>query len=187
MAVHSLYAILTRINGTYRVGLIQSHEGYGGTQEQSGQEVYRFDPETGDIRVVIRGMVCPNGLAFPDESVLYVGDTAGTHPTETYWPERHHHILAHDLVDGQATNARLFVEVSPGFPDGFRVAVHGDVWTSSGSGVQVFAPDGTCLGEINVPEAIGNLTFGGQDGSTLFTAASTSLYRIELNVRGATA
>ncbi|WP_428194556.1 SMP-30/gluconolactonase/LRE family protein [Deinococcus saxicola] len=169
-------------------GLIQPHEGYGGTQEQPGQEVYRFDPETGNMRVVVRGMVCPNGLAFsPDESVLYVGDTAGTHPAETHWPERHHHIMAHDMVDGQATNARLFAEVSPGFPDGFRIDVHGNLWTSSGSGVQVFAPDGTRLGEINVPEAIGNLTFGGPDGSTLFMAASTSLYRIEVNVRGMTA
>ncbi|GGO35955.1 SMP-30/gluconolactonase/LRE family protein [Deinococcus humi] len=169
-------------------GLIQPQEGYGGVQEQPGQEVYRFDPDTGDLRVVVRGMVCPNGLAFnPDETVLYVGDTAGTHTGEQYWPERHHHILAYDLVDGVATRARLFAEVSPGFPDGFRVDVHGNLWTSSGSGVQVFAPDGTRLGEIKVPEVSGNLTFGGPAGTTLFIAASTSLYRIEVNVRGATA
>jgi gluconolactonase len=169
-------------------GLIQPHEGYGGTQEQPGQEVYCFEPESGTVRVVVSGMVCPNGLAFsPDESVLYVGDTAGTHAGETHWPERHHHILAHDMVDGQATNARVFAEVSPGFPDGFRVDVHGNLWTSSGSGVQVFAPDGARLGEIGVPEISGNLTFGGPEGRTLFIAASTSLYRIEVNVRGATA
>lgn len=174
-------------------GLIQPQEGYGGTQEQPGQEVYRFDPETGDLRAVVRGMVCPNGLAFsPDEAVLYVGDTAGTHSGETHWPERHHHILAYDVldgevVDGEAAHARVFAEVSPGFPDGFRVDVHGNLWTSSGSGVQVFAPDGTRLGEIAVPEAIGNLTFGGPDGTTLFIAASTSLYRFEVNVRGVTA
>ena len=86
-----------------------------------------------------------------------------------------------------ATHARLFAEVSPGFPDGFRVDVHGNLWTSSGSGVQVFAPEGTRLGEIKVPEVSGNLTFGGPDGTTLFIAASTSLYRIEVNVRGVTA
>ncbi len=169
-------------------GLIQPHEGYGGTQEQPGQEVYRFDPQTAELRVVVRGMVCPNGLAFsPDETVLYVGDTAGTHSGEGYWPEPHHHILAYDMVKGEATNARLFAEVSPGFPDGFRLDVHGNLWTSSGSGVQVYAPDGTRLGEISVPETIGNLTFGGPDGSTLYIAASTSLYRFEVAVRGATA
>ncbi len=170
-------------------GLIQPHEGYGGTQEQPGQEVYRFDPETGDLRVVVRGMVCPNGLAFsPDESVLYVGDTAGTHSGEAgRWPEAHHHILAYDLRDGEATNARLFAEVSPGFPDGFRIDVHGNLWTSSGSGVQVYAPDGARLGEIKVPEVIGNLTFGGPEGCTLYIAASSSLYRIEVAVRGTTA
>ena len=174
-------------------GLIQPHEGYGGTQEQPGQEVYRYDPGTGELRVVVSGMVCPNGLAFsPDERVLYVGDTAGTHSGESYWPEPHHHILAFDLVPGEAgnveaVNERLFAEVSPGFPDGFRLDVHGNLWTSSGSGVQGYAPDGARLGEIGVPEVIGNLTFGGPEGTTLYIAASSSLYRIEVGVRGATA
>ncbi len=169
-------------------GLIQPHEGYGGTQEQPGQEVYRFNPATGELRVVVSGMACPNGLAFsPDETVLYVGDTAGTHTGPASWPEAHHHILVYDLVGGEVTNARLFAEVSPGFPDGFRVDVHGNLWTSSGSGVQIYAPDSTRLGEIRVPEVIGNLVFGGPDGTTLFIAASTSLYRVEVNVRGATA
>ena len=169
-------------------GLIQPHEGYGGTQEQPGQEVYRFDPATGELRVVVSGMVCPNGLAFsPDESVLYVGDTAGTHTGEKYWPEPHHHIMAYDLVNGEAINARLFAEVSPGFPDGFRVDIHGNIWTSSASGVQIYAPDAARLGEISVPEVIGNLVFGGPQGMTLFIAASSSLYRFEVNVRGVTA
>ncbi|ULH14225.1 SMP-30/gluconolactonase/LRE family protein (plasmid) [Deinococcus sp. KNUC1210] len=169
-------------------GLIQPHEGYGGTQEQPGQEVYRYDPATQELRVVVSGMVCPNGLAFsPDESVLYVGDTAGTHSSRGYWPEAHHHILAYDMQDGQAVNARLFAEVSPGFPDGFRADVQGNIWTSSASGVQIYAADGSRLGEITVPEVIGNLTFGGPDGCTLYIAASTSLYRIEVGVRGATA
>ncbi|GGJ67714.1 SMP-30/gluconolactonase/LRE family protein [Deinococcus aquiradiocola] len=168
-------------------GLIQPHEGYGGTQEQPGQYVYRHDPVSGETRAVVLDMVCPNGLAFsPDESVLYVGDTAGTHSGERYWQEAHHHILAFDLHGGEARNARVFAEVSPGFPDGFRVDEHGNVWTSSASGVQVYAPDGTRLGEIPVPEVIGNLTFGGPDGRTLYIAASRSLYRIRVAVRGTT-
>lgn len=179
-------------------GLIQPHEGYGGTQQQPGQQVYRYDPESGVLRVMVRGMVCPNGLAFsPDERVLYVSDTAGTHSGPQHWPEAHHHILAFDLPSTDLPNAelldettlspRLFAEVSPGFPDGFRVDVLGNIWTSSASGVQVYAPDGLRLGEIAVPETVGNLTFGGPDGCTLFIAASTSLYRLEVGVRGATA
>jgi gluconolactonase len=35
-----------------------------------------------------------------------------------------------------------------------------------------------------VPEYVGNLNWGGDGWSTLYLAASTSLYRIELKTRG---
>jgi gluconolactonase len=44
-------------------GLIQPHEGYGGTREQAGCFVYRFDPSTLEISAVITDMEKPNGLA----------------------------------------------------------------------------------------------------------------------------
>jgi gluconolactonase len=43
------------------------------------------------------------------------------------------------------------------------------------------------MGLIPVPEKVGNLCFGGPGGDELFICASTSLYRIRLNTRGATA
>ena len=64
--------------------------------------------------------------------------------------------------------------------------VHGFVYTSSADSVQVYAPDGTRIGRIAVPEKVGNLCFGGAEGNELFICASTSLYRIRLNTRGAT-
>ena len=76
---------------------------------------------------------------------------------------------------------------TPGLADGFRVDVHGFVYTSSQDSVQVFHPDGTRIGRIPVPEKVGNLVFGGAQGNELFICASTSLYRIVLNTRGATA
>ncbi|MNW16727.1 hypothetical protein D3C71_2156780 [compost metagenome] len=50
--------------------------------------------------------------------------------------------------------------------------------------MQVIHPDGTLLARIPVPEKVGNLTFGGRDGQSLFIAASTSLYRVSLNTSG---
>lgn len=42
--------------------------------------VYRFDPETGDLRVMADGLGRPNGIAFsPSESTLYVTDTDHIH------------------------------------------------------------------------------------------------------------
>jgi gluconolactonase len=77
--------------------------------------------------------------------------------------------------------------IQPGLADGFRVDVHGFVYTSSADSVQVYHPDGTRIGRIAVPEKVGNLVFGGPGGDELFICASSSLYRIRINTRGATA
>lgn len=164
-------------------GLIQPNEGYGGTQEQSGCHVYRFDPITLEVACVVDDMDKPNGLAFsPDEKTLYVSDTAGSHDANG-----HHHIRAYEVVDGSSTtNGRVFAVIEPGLPDGFRVDHQGWIFTSSLDSVQVYTPDGVRLGKILVPEKVGNLTFGGPNGERLFIAASTSLYAIDLNTHGAT-
>ena len=59
----------------------------------------------------------------------------------------------------------------------------GRVWSSSGDGAQVFAPDGHLIARVLLPEAAANLTFGGPTGSTLYLTARTSLYRVETLVR----
>lgn len=42
--------------------------------------VYRFDPESGDLRVMADGFGKPNGISFsPDEKTVYVTDTAAQH------------------------------------------------------------------------------------------------------------
>lgn len=43
-------------------------------------QVYRFEPDTGDLRVVVDGLGRPNGIAFsPDEETVYVTDTDHIH------------------------------------------------------------------------------------------------------------
>ncbi len=124
----------------------------------------------------------PNGLAFsPDESTLYVSDTyAAVEPTAP------RHIVAFDVVGGrQAVNPRIFHATEEGLFDGFRVDVQGNVWTSSGDGIRIMAPDGRELGRILVPEVVSNCVFGGLDGRRLFITASTSLYAIGVRVLGA--
>lgn len=162
-------------------GLTQPNQGYGGEQEQDGSYVYRFDPATGEIDAVVTDMVRPNGLAFsPDEHLLYVSDTAAFNI-----PQGPHHIRVYEIVDARrVTNGRVFAVIEPGQPDGFRVDEHGNIFTSSKDSVQVYAPDGTRLGKIPVPETCANLTFGGQERDRLLIAAGTSLYAIDLNTRG---
>jgi gluconolactonase len=162
-------------------GLIQPHEGYGGTREQAGCFVYRFDPSTLEISAVITDMEKPNGLAFsPDERTLYVSDTSKSHD-----PKGKHHIRAYDLLEGKrCMNGRVFTVIEPGFPDGFRIDHQGWLFTSSADSVQIFSPDGELLGKILIPEVIGNLTFGGPNNDRLFIVASSSVYAISLNTRG---
>ena len=128
----------------------------------------------------------PNGLAFsPDESLLYVSDTsAASHPDGG----GHHHIVVFDVVAGQdLANPRIFAVIEPGLSDGFRIDVHGFLYTSSGDSVQVYHPDGTRLAKLAVPEKVGNLCFGGAAGNELFIAASSSIYHLRLNTTGAVA
>lgn len=144
-------------------------EGYPGTQDYDGCFVFRWDPATGIAEPVITDMVHPNGLALsPDESVLYVADTA------VFWVEGGaRNIRAYDLATG---SGRIFVEPN-GIADGFRVDSTGNVWTSSGESVQVFAPDATELLSFALPERVSNLCFAGDD---LYITAATSLYRVRV-------
>jgi gluconolactonase len=163
-------------------GILSDREGYKADSELDSCYVFRFEPATGDLAIVSDDLIHPNGLAFsPDEAVLYVSDTSsGTVETG------HHHILAFDVLDGRAlANARVFKVIDPGVPDGFRVDVEGNVWTSAGDGIHVLAPDGTELGRILVPEPVANCTFGGVDGRTLFITASSTVWSIEVGIRGA--
>lgn len=51
-------------------------------------------------------------------------------------------------------------------------------------GVMTFAPDGTPIGRIALPERCANLCFGGRANSRIFTASSTSIYALYVNVSG---
>ena len=158
-------------------GLTQPLEGCGGQQEQAGSFVYRFDPQTNEIDAVITEMERPNGLAFsPDESILYVSDTS-----QVDYVQGHHNIRAYDLDEcQQAQNSRVFAVIDPGQPDGFIVDRQGNILTSSADSVRIYDRDATLLGKIFVPEVVANLTSGGKNGTLLFIAAGSSLYRIEL-------
>ncbi len=165
-------------------GIVSDYEGHKADSEIGRCYVFRFDPAMGSLRVVSDFAEDPNGLAFsPDESVLYVSDTSAARHRDG-----NHHIVAFDVIGGQdLTNPHIFAVVEPGLADGLRVDVHGFVYTSSEDSVQVYHPDSTRIGRIPVPEKVGNVVFGGERGDQLYICASTSLYRIVLNTRGATA
>ena len=49
----------------------------------------------------------------------------------------------------------------------------------------IVAPDGTHIGQIDLPEVCSNLCFGGAKGNRLFMTASQSLYSVFVETTGA--
>jgi gluconolactonase len=151
------------------------------TDPELPTNVYRIDPQSGKLNVVIGDIHLPNGLAFsPDESKLYVVN-CGVTPRQ---------IHVYDVVANgtKLANGRAFIKTD-GTPDGFRVDIDGNLWCGWGmsdtlDGVMVFAPDGTPIGKIDLPERCANVCFGGRHRNRLFMAASHSLYSYYVNAQG---
>jgi gluconolactonase len=157
-------------------GILSDYEGKKSDSELGNNYVFRIDPASNALAVVASDFDKPNGIAFaPDESQLFVADSG-----------RPRHMRVFDVVDGQRlANGRVFAECDAGVYDGFRFDTQGNLWTSTKAGVSVYAPDGELLGKIRVPEAVANLTFGGPKKNRLFITATTSLYAVFVNARGA--
>lgn len=162
-------------------GILSNFEGYRAKPEQNARHVFRIDPATGTVVPVIGDFVQPNGLCFSlDERRLYVAESGSSHDDSV--PS----VIRQFDVDGaRLTDAGVFAEIDTGLPDGIRVDVQGNLWSSAGDGVHCFAPDGTLLGKILVPETVANLCFGGPDGQRMFITATSSVYRIFVDVKGA--
>ncbi|WP_366555296.1 SMP-30/gluconolactonase/LRE family protein [Aquibaculum sediminis] len=165
-------------------GILSDYEGYKADPEQTSNNVYRIDPDSGACRVVCDDFGQPNGLAFsPDERILYVADSAASHDEQA--PR---HIRAFDVNEaGTLSNGRAFAEIDAGIPDGFRLDTQGNLWSSARDGIHCFAPDGTLLGKILVPQLVANLTFGGPRRNRLFITATESLYSVFVAATGAQA
>lgn len=162
-------------------GILSDYEGFKAEQEQDGCFVYRLDPSNGELSVVVSDMRKPNGLAFsPDESLLYVAESGASHD-----PDCPRHIRVYPVEENARLGAgRIFADVQHGLPDGFRLDIYGNVWTSAGEGVSCYDPHGVLLGRIRIPEVVANVTFGGPRRNRLFITASSSLYSVYVATAG---
>lgn len=149
----------------------------GQKQEIPFKGVYRIAHD-GEVRLLIRDLKEPNGLAFsPDGRRLYVDDS-----TEQ-------NIWMYDVSsDGSVAHGRVFgdetADPKEGVPDGMKVDRNGNLYVVGPRGIWVWSPEGRHIGTIVVPEQPANLTWGGRDYSTLYITAETSVYRIATRARG---
>lgn len=138
-------------------------------EEQPVRGVYKLTPDGKLIRMV-ESLGIPNGVALsPDESKLYIADSATGN-------------LFVMPRDG-ASPPELFAEqpLPPGaepLADGIKVDAKGNVYAASREGISIFNAIGLYLGHIALPERVSNMAWG-DDGKTLYITASTSVYAIK--------
>ncbi len=143
------------------------------------RDVYRIDDETGEAEPVITEMDRPNGICFsPDETWLYVVDVG--------------HIRVFDMI-GPATrstagSSSTWHRADPTGSGPIALAICGPPRGHGGAGfdgVHCYAPDGTLIGQIHLPEMCANFCFGGVKKNRLFITATRSLYSVYVEAQGA--
>lgn len=152
----------------------ESERGYPG--------VFRVTPDNTKPTLLTRAIEFPNGLALsPDESTLYVNDskrqaiyTVATGSDESL-PD------PHPLLFFKFDPAR-----GPGVPDGMKIDVEGNIYSTGPGGVWVIDPVGELLGFLSTGphQHHTNLAWGGRDWQTLFITTRQSLSRIVLKIPG---
>ena len=135
--------------------------------------------KNGALKAIVKDLNRPNGIALsPDEKTLYVSNSD---EKKRFW-------MRYDVsADGSVSNGRIFFDLAnakeQGIPDGMKVDSRGNVFAAGPEGVWVFSPDGRHIGTIQPGETAANVAWG-DDGKTLYITASTSVYRIRVNVPG---
>jgi gluconolactonase len=149
----------------------------GEKQEIPFQGVYRLDAK-GNVQLLTKDLTQPNGLAFsPDGKRFYVDDS------------EKRNIRVYDVAaDGTLRNGRIFGEEpggkGDGVPDGIKVDKNGNLLVSGPKGIWVWDAQGNHLRTIVMPEQPANLNWGDKDYRTLYIAATTSVYRLEMKTQG---
>lgn len=139
--------------------------------------VYRLDPQSKMLVLLVDDFAKPNGLCFSeDERRLFINDTT------------RQHIRVFDVLDdGTLGQGSLFAELigdEPGVADGMKIDREGNVYSCGPGGIHIFNSAGECLGVIRTPEFATNFVFGDDDCCSIYMTATTSLYRIRVKIPG---
>jgi gluconolactonase len=138
----------------------------------------------GEKKVVDTGLRYSNGVTLsPDQTLLYVDDYR-SHWVYSYqiqpdgslqFKQQYYWIHVADTVDSSQA-------------DGMRVDRDGRLYVATRMGVQVCDQAGRVNAIIPTPNGrISNLTFGGENGDTLFATCGDKVYKRKLKVKGANA
>ncbi|KAF9701567.1 hypothetical protein EKO04_000583 [Ascochyta lentis] len=153
-------------------------------------QVYRFDPHTGDVRVVADRFGRPSGICFsPKEGTCYISDTEFIHGNGHVDFERASTIYAYDVGDRAQSkflmNRRVFAMADVGVPDGLKCDLAGNVYAACGDGLSVWSPGGVLLGKVLVPGGLANFSFGRKGELFLLNGKKLWILKVADTVKGA--
>ena len=142
--------------------------------------VYRVSPDLGTLTLLVNDFLTPNGIAFsPDESVLYINDSA------------RRHIRAFDVAPNGTLarqTDRIFADLGgpePGVPDGMKVDSAGNVYCGGAGGLYILDAKGKKLGRVvHGYQNTANVAFGGDDWKTVYFTTRTSLGSFKVKIAG---
>ena len=145
-----------------------------------GKEAVYYRAADGKVTRLLDDRKAPNGIILsPDEKTLYV------------IPSMEKQMWSYPVeAPGKIGSGKVLCELRQpkgsdnGGGDGLTVDTAGNLYITSGLGVQVVSPDGKILGVIEFPEQPANVTFGGPNRRTLYVTARTSLYSVEMEATG---
>lgn len=155
-----------RVNGVYRLA--------GAVDHASGAA-----PDIAKLQLLISDLPRPNGIVLsPDEKTLYVNNSE----PKKLW-------MRYDVeTDGSVKNGKLLFDATSdsraGAPDGMKVDMKGNLYSTGPGGIWIFSPEGKHIGTVDIPEKAGNLAWGDEDGKSLYITASSSVYRIRTKATG---
>ncbi|MBO0859984.1 MAG: SMP-30/gluconolactonase/LRE family protein [Chloracidobacterium sp.] len=138
----------------------------------------------GKKKVVDTGLRYANGITLsPDQTLLYVDDY------------RSHWVYSYQIQpDGSLQYKQQYFWIhmpdtaDSSQADGMRVDRDGRLYVATGMGIQVCDQAGRVNAIIPTPNGrISNLTFGGENGDTLFATCGDKVYKRKLKVKGANA
>jgi len=145
-----------------------------------GKTAVYYRAADGTVSRLVDDLKAPNGVILsPDEKTLYV------------IPSMQAEMWAYPVTSpGKLGEGKVLCTLKQADGetgrggDGLTIDTYGNLYITSGLGLQVVSPNGKLLGIIAFPEKPANVAFGGADHRTLFVTARTSLYSVSTYAKG---
>ncbi len=141
--------------------------------------VYYRDQE-GKVSRVVTGLKSPNGVILsPDEKTLHV------------IPSMQKEMMSYPVEGpGKLGTGKVFCTLAQPEGkdntggDGLTIDTNGNLYITSGTGVQVFDSAGKALTTLKFPQQPANCTFAGPGNKTLYVTARTGVYALPTQATG---